>query len=66
MEIRDNVFLITGGASGLGAATARLLAAQTALGAAKMVLETGEHPAVLFHELSDLSEDAPGRLVRHA
>ena len=24
MEIRDNVFLITGGASGLGAATARL------------------------------------------
>ena len=26
MEIRDNVFLITGGASGLGAATARLFA----------------------------------------
>lgn len=25
MEIRDNVFLITGGASGLGAGTARLL-----------------------------------------
>jgi NAD(P)-dependent dehydrogenase (short-subunit alcohol dehydrogenase family) len=28
MEIRDNVFLITGGASGLGAATAQRLAAQ--------------------------------------
>jgi NAD(P)-dependent dehydrogenase (short-subunit alcohol dehydrogenase family) len=28
MEIRDNVFLITGGASGLGAATARLFAAE--------------------------------------
>jgi len=25
MQIRDNVFLITGGASGLGAATARLV-----------------------------------------
>src|SRR5580698_9394399 len=28
MEIRDNVFLITGGASGLGASTARLFAAE--------------------------------------
>lgn len=28
MQIRDNVFLITGGASGLGAATARLIAAE--------------------------------------
>lgn len=28
MEIRDNVFLITGGASGLGAATARMFAAE--------------------------------------
>ncbi len=28
MQIRDNVFIITGGASGLGAATARALAAQ--------------------------------------
>ena len=28
MEIRDNAFLITGGASGLGAATARLFAEQ--------------------------------------
>ena len=28
MEIRDNVFLITGGASGLGAATARLFASE--------------------------------------
>ncbi|MDC6132548.1 SDR family NAD(P)-dependent oxidoreductase, partial [Burkholderia gladioli] len=26
MELRDNVFLITGGASGLGAGTARMLA----------------------------------------
>ncbi|QGZ62185.1 3-hydroxyacyl-CoA dehydrogenase [Paraburkholderia acidisoli] len=30
MQIRDNVFLITGGASGLGAASARLLAAEGA------------------------------------
>jgi NAD(P)-dependent dehydrogenase (short-subunit alcohol dehydrogenase family) len=28
MQIRDNVFIITGGASGLGAATARLIAAE--------------------------------------
>ncbi|MFT5962646.1 MAG: NAD(P)-dependent dehydrogenase (short-subunit alcohol dehydrogenase family), partial [Burkholderiaceae bacterium] len=27
MQIKDNVFLITGGASGLGAATARMIAA---------------------------------------
>ncbi len=27
MQIQDNVFIITGGASGLGAATARMLAA---------------------------------------
>ena len=33
--------------AGLPRPTARLLAAQTALGSAKMILETGEHPAVL-------------------
>jgi pyrroline-5-carboxylate reductase len=33
--------------AGLPRPTARLLAAQTALGAAKMILETGEHPAAL-------------------
>jgi pyrroline-5-carboxylate reductase len=33
--------------AGLGRDVARTLAAQTALGAAMMVLETGEHPAVL-------------------
>ena len=33
--------------AGLPRDTARLFAAQTALGAARMILETGEHPAVL-------------------
>ena len=28
MQIKDSVFIVTGGASGLGAGTARLLAAQ--------------------------------------
>ena len=28
MQIRDNVFIVTGGASGLGGATTRMLAAQ--------------------------------------
>jgi len=36
-----------GVAEGLDAATARRLAAQTLKGSARMVLETGEHPAVL-------------------
>ena len=30
MQIKDHIFLVTGGASGLGAATARLLAAEGA------------------------------------
>ncbi len=36
-----------GVAAGLPRVTAQLLAAQTVMGAAKMVLETGQHPAAL-------------------
>jgi pyrroline-5-carboxylate reductase len=38
--------------AGLPRDTARTLAAQTALGAARMILETGEHPAVLKDQVT--------------
>ena len=41
-----------GVAAGLPRQTARLLAAQTLLGAAKMALDTGKHPDVLRDEVT--------------
>jgi len=55
MQIRDNVFIITGGASGLGAATARTLAAA---GAKVVLADVQEGPG------QALAEELKGKFVR--
>ncbi|QGZ41762.1 NAD(P)-dependent dehydrogenase (short-subunit alcohol dehydrogenase family) [Pseudoduganella flava] len=67
MQIRDNVFIITGGASGLGAATARALAAQGGkVVLADVQVEAGE---ALAAELNgrfvrcDVTQEADGLAV---
>ena len=48
MQIKDSVFIVTGGASGLGAATARLLAG---LGAKVVIADVNQAGAALAQEL---------------
>jgi NAD(P)-dependent dehydrogenase (short-subunit alcohol dehydrogenase family) len=67
MQIRDNVFIITGGASGLGAATARTLAAA---GAKVVLADVQEGPGqALAAELNgkfvrcDVTSEADGQAV---
>jgi len=67
MQIRDNVFIITGGASGLGAATARTLAAA---GAKVVLADVQEGPGqALADELKgkfircDVTSEADGQAV---
>jgi len=55
MQIRDNVFIITGGASGLGAATARTLAAA---GAKVVLADVQEGPG------QALADELKGKFVR--
>jgi len=55
MQIKDNVFIITGGASGLGAATARTLAAA---GAKVVLADVQEGPG------QQLAEELKGQFVR--
>ena len=67
MEIKDKVFIVTGGASGLGAGTARMLVAE----GAKVVLadlqdEAGEALAKELGQVyvhCDVTQDADGQAV---
>jgi NAD(P)-dependent dehydrogenase (short-subunit alcohol dehydrogenase family) len=67
MQIQDNVFIVTGGASGLGAATARML---TAAGASVVLADVqAEAGAALAAELNgqfvkcDVTSEADGQAV---
>ena len=70
MRIPDRVFLVTGGASGLGAATARMLAD----GGAKVVIADVQEEAgrALAQELNgqfvrcDVTQEADGKAVVEA
>ncbi|CAG2151588.1 putative oxidoreductase [Cupriavidus yeoncheonensis] len=69
MDIRDNIFLITGGASGLGEATARLLAAA---GGTVVIADINPAGEALAAELGgrfvrcDVSSEADGRAAVEA
>jgi NAD(P)-dependent dehydrogenase (short-subunit alcohol dehydrogenase family) len=67
MQIQDHVFIITGGASGLGAASARMLAAAGAkVVLADLQVEAGEALAAALHGQfvrCDVTDEADGRAV---